>query len=92
MLTAILICVLTFGVLGVIFMIRLLMDGVDTRVEIRSLRSHINDIRNELLQEHDYTQNAIAEVEHQLDIIVTPIEDQLADSVKKMFYEISKED
>lgn len=45
-----------------------------------------------VLRKFDHIQNYILENQHQLDILVTPIEEQIAEIVKRMYKEVNKED
>ena len=58
--------------------------------DIQNLRNWVTSFRDRLITEHEYTQQIINEASDKLNILVTPIEENVANVAKKLFVEASK--
>lgn len=60
--------------------------------DIQNLRNWVMSFRDRLITEHEYTQQLVNEASDKLNILVTPIEENVANVAKKLFVEASKVD
>lgn len=90
--TAVAVSLFILSILVVVFLIKMTCDNYDLKAELNGVKNELREFKRQAMREHEFTQNGIAEVEHQLDILVTPIEDRFAEYIKKMYNEINEED